>query len=151
VRIATRRVGFPTLSLARRSAKERWAFSRFRLLSWRLASNQHDKLWLEMPDNTKIKLLNFLVALRRLPPLSDLSGEEERILFALREIWERKGTLSVSDVYDLGEAKSASTSYRLLMGLKDKGLVDISVDDTDKRKRDVQFTSAANKLFQALS
>lgn len=104
-----------------------------------------------MPDSTKIKLLNFLVALRRLPPLSDLSGEEERILFELREIWERKGTLSVSDVYDLGVSKSASTSYRLLMGLKDKGLVDISVDDTDKRKRDVQFTPAANKLFQALS
>jgi len=104
-----------------------------------------------MPDFTKIKLLNFLIALRRLPPLSELSGEEERILFELKAVWDRQGALSVSDVYDLGEGKSPSTSYRLLMGLKDKGLVDISINETDKRKRHVGFTPVANKLFADLS
>lgn len=104
-----------------------------------------------MPDHTKIKLINFLVALRRLPPLSELSGEEERILFELKAVWDREGALSVSDVYDLGEGKSSSTSYRMLMGLKDKGLVDISVDESDKRKRHVKFTPVANKLFAALN
>jgi hypothetical protein len=103
-----------------------------------------------MPNQTKLKLLNFMVALRRLPPLSDLSGDEERILFELKAIWDKTGSLSVADAYSLGEGKSATTAYRLLMGLKNKGLVDITVDNSDKRKRRVTFTPRAAKLFIAL-
>lgn len=103
-----------------------------------------------MSDQTKLKLLNFMVALRRLPPLSELSGDEERILFALKAIWDKKGLLSVADAYVLGEGKSPTTAYRLLMGLKNKGLVDITVDHADKRKRRVTFTPRAAKLFTAL-
>lgn len=91
-----------------------------------------------------------MVALRRLPPLSELSGDEERILFELKAVLDQNGALSVSDVYDLGEGKSSSTAYRLLMGLKNKGLVEITVDDTDKRKRHVEFTPIAARLFAAL-
>ena len=103
-----------------------------------------------MSNQNKIKLVNFMVALRRLPPLSELSGDEERILFELKAIWDKKGLLSVADAYELSEGKSSSTAYRLLMGLKDKGLVDISVDSADKRKRLVTFTPSASKLFIAL-
>ena len=35
------------------------------------------------------------------------------------------------------------------MGLKDKGLVDIKVDNADKRKRLVTFTPLASELFKA--
>jgi DNA-binding MarR family transcriptional regulator len=101
-------------------------------------------------DQTKIKLINFIIALRRLPPLSTLSGDEERILFELKAIWDKNGSLSVSDAYDLGEGKSSTTAYRLLMGLKNKGLVYIKVDNADKRKRLVTFTPLASKLFVAL-
>lgn len=104
-----------------------------------------------MPRFTTIKLINFLVSLRRLPPLSELSGEEERLLFELYEIWEAKGELSVSDVYELGGGKSASTAYRNFVSLKDKGLVDVAVDDDDKRKRNVTFTKSAMQLFAALT
>ena len=103
-----------------------------------------------MPDQTKLKLINFMVALRRLPPLSKMSGDEERILFELKAIWDNNGSLSVSDAYDLGEGKSSTTAYRLLMGLKNKRLVDITVDKADKRKRLVTFTPLASKLFTAL-
>lgn len=103
-----------------------------------------------MKNITTIKLINFLVSLRRLPPLSELSGEEERLLFELYEIYEAKGDLSVSDVYDLGGGKSASTAYRNLMSLKDKGLVDVVVDEEDKRKRHVAFTKTAHQLFAAM-
>lgn len=97
-----------------------------------------------------LRLINFLVSLRRLPPLSELSGDEERMLFELRLLWERQGTLSVADVYDLVSAQSATTSYRQLMALKHKGLVDIRVTDEDRRKRAVTFTPAAEQLFAAL-
>ena len=69
-----------------------------------------------MPDQTKLKFINFMVALRRLPPLSALSGDEERILFELKAIWDKNGLLSVSDAYEFGEGKSTTTAYRLLMG-----------------------------------
>lgn len=99
----------------------------------------------------KLRLLNFMVSLRRLPPLSQLSGDQERMLFELRALWEKKRSLSVADVYDLGAGHSASTSYRQLIALKDKGLLNISVAADDGRKRDVTFTKAAEALFSALA
>ena len=104
-----------------------------------------------MESSSAIKLISFLVSLRRLPPLSELTGEEERLLFELYEIWERSGEISVSDVYGLGRGKSASTAYRTFISLKDKGMIDVSVDDNDKRKRDVSFTNLARQLFAAMS
>jgi hypothetical protein len=104
-----------------------------------------------MESSSAKKLINFMVSLRRLPPLSELTGEEERLLFELYEIWERNGEISVSDVYGLGRGKSASTAYRTFVSLKEKGMVDVSVDDNDKRKRDVSFTNRARQLYAALS
>lgn len=97
-----------------------------------------------------LRLINLMVSLRRLPPLSELSGDEERMLFELRALWEKKGSLSVADCYNLGGSQSAITSYRQLVALKDKGLLEISVSENDKRKRDVSFTETANSLFYAL-
>lgn len=104
---------------------------------------------MKSPD-TMMRLLNFIVSLRRLPPLSELSGDEERMLFDLRALWDKQGSLTVADVYDLGINQSASTSYRQLVSLKDKGLLEISVAEDDKRKRDVRFTKAAEDLFSTI-
>lgn len=104
-----------------------------------------------MNASKSIKLINFLVALRRLPPLSNLSGEEERLLFELYLLAEKQGELSVSDVYELGGGKSSSTAYRNFVNLKEKGLVEVTVDADDKRKRHVTFTIAAERLFAALT
>jgi len=97
------------------------------------------------------RLLNFIIALRRLPPLSELSGEEERMLFEMRQVWEYQGSLSVSDVYGMVSGKSPSTAYRLATALRDKGLVEILVAETDKRGREIRFTSKAEYLFQKLA
>ena len=65
-----------------------------------------------MTAQARVRLINFLVALRRLPPLSELSGDEERLLFELYRLAEKRDEpLFVSDVYDLGGAKSASAAY----------------------------------------
>ena len=97
-----------------------------------------------------LRLLNFMVSLRRLPPLSELSGDEERMLFELRVLWEKQGALSVADVYGLGIKQSDSTSYRQLIALKNKGLLAISVAEVDKRRRDVSFTKTAEDLFSVI-
>lgn len=72
------------------------------------------------------------------------------MLFELRELAERKGTLAVSDVYDLVATQSASTSYRQLMALKQNGLVTVTASRDDKRLRTVSFTSEAEELFRLL-
>lgn len=97
-----------------------------------------------------LKLLNLLVSLRQLPPLSELTGDEERLLFQLKALLDRQGALSVTDVYDLIGGKSGTTAYRQLMRLKEKGLVVVEVDDSDKRRRHVHFTDLANNVFGAL-
>lgn len=97
------------------------------------------------------RLLNFMIALRRLPPLSELSGEEERMLFEMRQAWEYQGTLTVSDVYSMANGKSPSTAYRLATALRDKGLVEIMVTQADKRGREIRFTSKAEYLFDKLA
>lgn len=101
--------------------------------------------------NTEMqRLLSFMIALRRLPPLSELTGDEERLLFELRQLWEKQGSLSVADVYDLSGRKSASTAYRQLVALKDKGLLHVEVSEDDRRRREVTFTAEAENLFAAL-
>lgn len=102
------------------------------------------------PTPPTLKLLNLLIFLRSLPPLSALNGDEERILFAIYATWQEQGELWVSDVYRLGGEKSASSAYRHLMSLKKKGLVEITIDNEDKRRRRVTFTNAAERLFAAL-
>lgn len=44
---------------------------------------------IKSPD-TMLRMLNFIVSLSRLPPLSELSGSEERTLFELRAFWEKQ-------------------------------------------------------------
>ena len=97
-----------------------------------------------------LKLLNLLVSLRQLPPLPELTGDEERLLFQLKALFDRQGALSVLDVYDLIGGKSGTTAYRQLMSLKEKGLVVIEVDEADKRRRYVHFTDLANNVFRAV-
>ena len=97
-----------------------------------------------------LKLLNLLVSLRQLPPLSELTGDEERLLFQLKALFDKQGSLSVLDVYDLAGGKSGTTAYRHLMSLKEKGLVVVEVDVADKRRRHVHFTILANNVFKAV-
>lgn len=97
-----------------------------------------------------LRMLNFIVSLRRLPPLSELSGDEERMLFELRVLWDKQGSISVADAYSLGVNQSDSTSYRQLIALKNKGLLQISVAADDKRRRDVSFTKTAEDLFSII-
>ena len=97
-----------------------------------------------------MNLVNLLVALRRLPPLGTLTGDEERLLFELKALEDSEEALTVSHVYDLLEDKSGSTSYRILTSLKEKGLVSISSDPNDGRKRFISFTPDADTIFSAL-
>lgn len=99
-----------------------------------------------MTDARK-KLINFLVSVRRMPPLSELSGDEERMLFELYAMAQDKDPLVVTDVYKVPGFHSRSTSYRTLIALRDKGIVTFDASDVDGRKRHVRFTPVAEHIF----
>ena len=102
-------------------------------------------------SNTRQKLINFLVAVRRIPPLSELTGDEERMLFELYAMAQEKEPLVVTDVYKVPGFNSRSTGYRTLVALRDKGIVEFDACDDDRRKRHVRFTPVANNIFQSFA
>lgn len=102
-------------------------------------------------SDTRQKLINFLVAVRRMPPLSDLTGDEERMLFELYALAQQKSPLLVTDVYKIPGFNSRSTGYRTLVALREKGIVDFDACDEDRRKRHVHFTAAADHIFQSFA
>jgi DNA-binding MarR family transcriptional regulator len=100
---------------------------------------------------TVTRLLNMLRALRELSSFSDLTADEEQLLFDLVLRWHRNDAITVSDVMLDAERTSASTIYRRLLGLKEKGMVAFRVDQRDKRVKFVEPTAKADDYVQRLS
>lgn len=101
--------------------------------------------------DVRTKLINLMVAMRRVPPLSELDGEEERLLFEVFHLAPGGQAIPMTDLYDLLGRKSRSTSYRTLVALREKGLVEFATDDGDKRKRFVTITDRAHQMFRAFA
>ncbi|MEN9682675.1 MAG: hypothetical protein RLZZ427_426 [Pseudomonadota bacterium] len=100
---------------------------------------------------TVTRLLNMLRALRELSSFSDLTADEEQLLFDLVLRWHRSDAITVSDVMLDAERTSASTIYRRLLGLKEKGMIAFRVDQRDKRVKFVEPTAKADDYVQRLS
>jgi DNA-binding MarR family transcriptional regulator len=96
------------------------------------------------------RVLNFMVSLRRLPPLSSLSGQEERMLFDLLDAHQSGRTLLVRDAMHIGELPPA-TAYRHVIALRKKGLIDFISDPHDARKKEIVFLPPAVDLLKQLS
>ncbi|MFM2300654.1 MAG: hypothetical protein RLZZ84_390 [Pseudomonadota bacterium] len=100
---------------------------------------------------TFVRLLNMLSALRELSSFNALSADEEQLLCDLVVRWHHKNAITVSDVMLDAERTSASTIYRRLLGLRDKGMVDFRVDERDKRVKFVEPTAKAHDYIQHLT
>ena len=101
--------------------------------------------------HARTKLINLLVAIRRLAPLSELSGDEERLLFELYAAAQETDTILVTDVFNIAHNKSRSSAYRTLIALREKGIVAFEEADLDRRKRHVRFTPRAEAIFKSFS
>ena len=100
-------------------------------------------------DGMQRKVLNFMVSLRQLPPLSSLSGQEERLLFDLLEAHQSGRTLLVRDAMNIGKLPPATT-YRHVVALRKKGLIDFLADPSDARKKEIVFLPPAIDLLERL-
>lgn len=90
-----------------------------------------------------IRLLNLLGAIRGLSPFDVMSAEEEQLLRSLLVRWHEADDISVSDIMASMTSASATTAYRRLIALRDKGLVHLRVDAADRRVKFVEPTKLA--------
>ena len=94
-------------------------------------------------DPTYVRLFNLLNAIRDLAPFSVLTAEEDELLRSLLVRWHRETDISISDVTETMSGVSPATAYRRIIKLRDKGLVQLRVDQHDKRVKFVEPTEAA--------
>lgn len=92
-----------------------------------------------------IRLLNLLGAIRDLSPFDLMTAEEEQLLSSLLVRWHEAKDTSVSEIMASVTGVSATTAYRRLIGLRDKGLVQLRVDAEDKRVKFVDPTRLAEE------
>lgn len=100
---------------------------------------------------TYVRLMNMLNAIRGLSPFSELTADEERLLGDLIVRWHLTPSITVSDLMDSGVTPSGSTTYRRLVALRDKGLVDMRVDEQDRRVKFVEPTAASRDYMQRIN
>lgn len=90
-----------------------------------------------------IRLLNLLGAIRDLAPFDVMTAEEEALLRSLLICWHEGHDISVGEIMRSMTEVSSATAYRRIISLRDKGLIKLRVDQTDKRVKFVDPTSLA--------
>jgi DNA-binding transcriptional ArsR family regulator len=104
-----------------------------------------------MPGIPKhIRLLNLLGAIRDLSPFDVMTADEEELLRDLVVRWNSSGEITVSEIMKSLADVSETTAYRRLISLRDKGLVSLRVDKSDKRVKFVEPTSLADDYAQRI-
>lgn len=102
----------------------------------------------EKPSPLMFRLLNLLDAVRRLSPFSTLTAEEEQLLFRLLVRWEGTETFTVGDIMKEDRSASPSSAYRRLCSLRDKGMVELMVDQFDRRVKYVRPTALSQEFVR---
>ena len=103
------------------------------------------------PAPTYVRLFNMLRAIREMSPFCELTADEERLLDELLVRWHGSKRITVSDIMrDIAHVPQ-TTTYRRLIALRDKGLVDLQVDEDDRRVKFVLPTSVAERYKTLVS
>lgn len=97
-----------------------------------------------------IKLLNLLEAIRGLSPFDAMSADEECLLRNLTIRWHAGEDIPMSVVMNGMAGASGTTAYRRLIGLRDKGLIKLRVDQADRRVKYVEPTALAQTYRQQI-
>ncbi len=90
-----------------------------------------------------IRFLNLLGAIRGLSPFDVMTAEDDQLLRNLLIRWYSTKDISVGEIMSGMTEVSAATAYRRIMSLRDKGLIKLRVDQTDKRVKFVDPTDLA--------
>ena len=96
------------------------------------------------------KFLNLLEAVRQLPSFPSLDAAEERLLNTFATRWHAGQRISVVEAMNLLPEISPSTAHRRLKTLRQKGLIDLTSDQTDNRIKYVVATTRTEQYFGTL-
>ena len=102
------------------------------------------------PSTTYLKFLNLVQALRPLTALPIMDPLEERLLNQLAASWYAKKQVTVLEAMAMSPDASDRTAHRRLQSLKDKGLIDLLVDEHDNRIKYISPTVRATHYFAQL-
>lgn len=97
-----------------------------------------------------IRFLNLLEAIRGLSPFDRMTADEETLLRTLIVKWHAAQDIPVSAVMNGMAGASGTTAYRRLVSLRDKGLIDLRVDERDRRVKYVEPTALAKSYRQRI-
>jgi DNA-binding transcriptional ArsR family regulator len=103
------------------------------------------------PRPSFVRLLNMLNAIRQMAPFDTLNGEEVLLLDALIVQWHERDNIMVSEVMSDARFGSQPTVYRRVMALRDKGLICLRADGTDKRVKFVEPSRLARDYMESIS
>lgn len=90
-----------------------------------------------------IRFLNLLGAIRGLSPFDMMTAEDDQLLRNLLIRWHNSQDISVGEIMNSMTEVSAATAYRRIISLRDKGLIKLRVDQTDRRVKFVDPTALA--------
>jgi DNA-binding MarR family transcriptional regulator len=96
------------------------------------------------------KFLNLAMAAEKLSELPLLEPIEKRMLGLLSAYWSDKKPITVVEAMNMTEELSPSTIFRYLKKLREKGYIELVVDELDNRVKYVSPTKQTDKYFAKL-
>ena len=98
-----------------------------------------------------LKFLNLVQALREMPTFPAIDATEERLLNQLAAAWSVGKQVTVLEAMQLETDSSPTTIHRRLKSLRKKGVIELTMDETDNRVKYVSPTALAIEYFSKMS
>lgn len=100
--------------------------------------------------DTYQKFINLAIAAEKLSELPVLDAVEQRVLNLLSVYWSNKQQITVVEAMNMTTEISTSTVFRYLKKLRQKGYLELVVDEIDNRIKYVSPTKQTDKYFSKL-
>ena len=96
------------------------------------------------------QFVNLTIAAEKLSDLPSLDAVEKRILNLLSVYWSNKQKVTVVEAMHMTNELSTSTIFRYLKRLRQKGYLELIVDEIDNRVKYVSSTKQTDSYFAKL-
>lgn len=96
------------------------------------------------------KFINLAIATEQLSDLPTLDPIEKQLLALLSHSWSNNRKITVVETMNITNELSTSTVFRYLKKLRQKGYLELIVDEIDNRVKYVSPTKQCDKYFSRL-
>lgn len=96
------------------------------------------------------KFLNLASAIEEMSEFPTLDPVEQKMLTLLSKYWSNKQKITVVEAMHMTHDISTSTVFRYLKKLRNKGYIELVVDDLDNRVKYVSATALTDSYFNKM-